>query len=209
MKVLSLSDILLKSVYGPELTKLYGKVDFVMACGDLPYYYLEFVVDGLNKAMFFVRGNHDSLVEYSEKGNRTQAWGAIDLHRRVVFYKGIILAGFEGSIRYSRGSFQYTQEEMWAMVLRMLPRFIWNRLRHGRAMDILVTHSPSWDVMDRLDPAHQGFRAFRWLVRVFKPAYHFHGHIHIATGEERQCVFYETKVINTVGAVVTELELNG
>ncbi len=95
------------------------------------------------------------------------------------------------------------------MVLRMVPRLLWNRLLHGRALDILVTHSPSWGVMDRQDPTHQGFRALRWLVRVFKPAYHFHGHIHVGNGEDKQSAFHGTKVINSVGAVVEELELDG
>lgn len=209
MKILSLSDILLKSVYSAELIELYGDVDFVISCGDLPYYYLEYVVDHLKKPVFFVRGNHANPIEYSKKGNRTHPWGAMELHGRVLMHQNVLIAGFEGSIRYNEGPFQYTQQEMWLLVLRMLPKLLLNIIRHGRALDILVSHSPSWGVMDRPDPAHQGFRALRWLVSIFKPKYHFHGHIHIDTSESRKTQFHDTQVINSVGALVTELDLHG
>lgn len=209
MKVLALSDILLPSVYSPALVELYGDVDFVLCCGDLPYYYVEYVVEVLKKPVFFVRGNHASLVEYSHKGDRNHPWGAIDLHQRVVLHQGLLIAGLEGSIRYNRGNFQYTQEEMWGMVLRMAPRLIWNVFRHGRALDILVTHSPAWGINDRQDRPHQGFRALRWLLRVFKPKYHFHGHIHIDATDDRESQFHGTRVINSTGALVRELKLDG
>jgi len=208
MKILTLSDILLKSVYSAELPSLYGDVDFVISCGDLPYYYLEYVVNNLNKPVFFVRGNHANPIEYSNKGNRTQAWGAVDLHGQIVYHENLLIAGLEGSIRYKKGPFQYSQQEMWAIVIGMLPKLVWNIFKYGRAIDILVSHSPMWGVRDRDDPAHQGFRAIRWLVRVFRPKYHFHGYIHIDPADQRSVQFHDTKVINSVGAVVTKMELN-
>jgi Icc-related predicted phosphoesterase len=209
MKVLSLSDKMEKRVQSPKMAEQYGDVDFVLGCGDLPYYYLEYVVDALRKPVFFVRGNHASVVEYSNKGNRSQPGGATDLHRRVVHHKGLILAGFEGSIRYKRGPFQYSQGEMWWLVMRMVPRLLVNMLRYGRALDILVTHSPARGIQDREDRAHRGFRALRWMIRVFKPAYHFHGHIHLDNNVDRETLFEGTKVVNSFGAGVTELELDG
>lgn len=209
LKVLSLSDVQLPKIYSEEIRRLYSDVDLVLGCGDLPYFYLEYVVDMLGKPVFFVRGNHDSAIEFSQKGDRSHPWGAEDLHRRVICHEGLLIAGLEGSVRYSSGRFQYTQSEMWELVLRLVPALFWNFLRHGRALDVLVAHSPMWDFMDRPDPAHRGFKALRWLVRVFRPKYFFHGHIHVDGTEQRYGEFRNTKVINSTGAVVTEIQLNG
>lgn len=206
MRVLALSDQVLDFVYSPSAAQRFSDVDLVIGCGDLPYYYLEFLVDTLHKPVFFVRGNHAANVEYSQTQEREAPWGAIDLHRQLVQHQGLILAGFEGSLRYRRGPFMYTQGEMWLMVLGMLPRLLYNRLRYGRALDVLVTHAPAWDVSDRQDTAHRGFKAFRWLLRAFKPKYHLHGHIHLYDRNEPAIVeFEDTQVINAYG--YQELEL--
>ncbi len=206
MRVLALSDQVLDFVYTPSAAQRFATIDMVIGCGDLPYYYLEFLVDTLGKPVFFVRGNHAPNVEYSQTEERQAPWGAIDLHRKLIHHNGLILAGFEGSLRYRRGPFMYTQGEMWLMVLGMLPRLLYNRLRHGRALDVLVTHAPAWDVSDREDTAHRGFKAFRWLLRVFKPKYHLHGHIHLYDRNEPPIVEFErTKVVNAYG--YQELEL--
>ncbi|MBX3046388.1 MAG: metallophosphoesterase [Anaerolineales bacterium] len=206
MRVLALSDQVLDFVYTPAVAQRFGAVDLVIGCGDLPYYYLEFLVDTLGKPVFFVRGNHAPNVEYSQTEAREAPWGAIDLHRKLVHHNGLILAGFEGSLRYRRGPFMYTQSEMWLMVLGMLPRLLYNRLRYGRALDVLVTHAPAWDVSDRQDTAHRGFKAFRWLLRTFKPKYHLHGHIHLYDRNEPAIIQFErTQVVNAYG--YQELEL--
>lgn len=200
MRVLALSDQVLDFVYTPSVAQRFSDVDMVIGCGDLPYYYLEFLVDTLHKPVFFVRGNHAPNVEYSQTQEREAPWGAIDLDRQVVHHQGLILAGFEGSLRYRRGPFMYTQGEMWLMVLGMLPRLLYNRLRYGRALDVLVTHAPAWGVSDREDTAHRGFKAFRWLLRVFKPKFHLHGHIHLYDRNEPAIVEFEhTQVINAYG----------
>jgi Icc-related predicted phosphoesterase len=170
----------------------FADVDFVLGCGDLPYYYLEYLVDQLGKPVFFVRGNHAATIEYSQGAERTGPWGAVDLHQRLVNFRGILIAGFEGSVRYRKGPFMYTQTEMWNMVLRMVPRLIVNAVRHGQE-----------------DPAHRGFQAFRWLLKVFKPRYHFHGHIHVYSKETPVLTrFHDTLVINTYGYRETNLHLH-
>jgi Icc-related predicted phosphoesterase len=180
----------------------------VIACGDLPYYYQEFVISALNVPLFFVRGNHDPEIEYGETGNRKYPHGGIDLHSRTACHKGILLAGVEGSIRYkNKGSFQYTQREMWWHVIRLVPAFLLNNLRHGRYLDIFISHAPPWDIHDRSDWVHQGIKAFRWLIRVFQPAYHFHGHIHVyKSSTVTQTQFGSTRVINTYGHRETNLD---
>lgn len=206
MHILALSDQVLESVYTPSAAQRFAHVDLVIGCGDLPYYYLEFLVDTLNKPVFFVRGNHAPNVEYSQTQSRTAPWGALDLHRRLLHHGGLIFAGFEGSLRYRRGPFMYTQGEMWRMVLAMLPRLLYNRLRHGRALDVLVTHAPAWGVGDRSDVAHQGFKAFAWLLRTFKPRLHLHGHIHLYDRSQPATLQHgDTHVVNAYG--LQELEL--
>ncbi|MCJ7694811.1 MAG: hypothetical protein MUO40_05220, partial [Anaerolineaceae bacterium] len=50
------------------------------------------------------------------------------------------------------------------------------------------------------DKAHQGIKAFRWLVKTFKPKYHIHGHIHqYKSGLRKPFVYKGTQVINAYG----------
>ena len=200
MRALALSDQVLDLVYSTQAAQRFATIDLVIGCGDLPYYYLEYLVDTLDKPVFFVRGNHAAEVEYSQSQARRAPWGAEDLHGRVVRHGGLILAGFEGSLRYRRGPFMYTQGEMWRMVLRMLPRLLYHRLRYGRALDVLVTHAPAWGLGDREDKAHQGFKAFRWLLATFKPRWHLHGHIHLYDRNQPASVqFGPTRILNVYG----------
>lgn len=207
MRILALSDQVLDFIYTPSVAQRFAEVDLVIGCGDLPYYYLEFLIDTLHKPVFFVRGNHAASVEYSQTAQRTEPWGATDLHRKLIHHKGLIIAGFEGSLRYRTGPFMYTQAEMWGMVLAMLPRLLYNCLRHGRALDVLVTHAPAWGLGDREDKAHQGFKAFRWLLQVFRPRLHLYGHIHLYDrGEPAVQQFGPTQLVNAFG--YQELSLN-
>jgi Icc-related predicted phosphoesterase len=64
-------------------------------------------------------------------------------------------------------------------VRALVPRLLMNRVRHGRFLDILMTHAPQRGIHDQPDRCHRGFDAFRWLVRMFQPTYHLHGHIHV------------------------------
>ena len=129
MKLLSLSDQVLEFIYSPSVRNRFADVDLVLGCGDLPYFYLEYLVDQVGKPVFYVRGNHAATVEYSQGAERRGPWGAVDLHRRTVNHQGLLMAGFEGSVRYRQGPFMYTQSEMWGMVLNMAPRLVANRLR--------------------------------------------------------------------------------
>lgn len=208
MRVLSLSDQVLEFIYAPSAAERFADVDLVLGCGDLPYYYLEYVVDVVKKPVYYVRGNHAATVEFSQGVDRTEPWGAIDLHQKVANFNGLLMAGFEGCLRYREGPFMYTQADMWLMVLAMVPRLLLNFLRYGRALDVLVTHAPPWKVQDAEDPAHQGFKAFRWLLKVFRPRYHFHGHIHLYD-KDRQAItrFKHTLVVNTYGYRETNLNI--
>jgi len=207
MKVLAVSDKVLDSIYSADVAERFTDVDLVLGCGDLPYYYLEFLIDALDAPVFYVRGNHDPLLERGVNVDRREPRGATDLDGRTVVHDGLLLAGLEGSLRYKEGPFMSTQAEMWWKVLMLIPRLLLNRLRYGRYLDVLVTHAPPWGIHDKPDLAHTGFKAIRWLLETFRPPYHFHGHVHVYSNQTTtQTRFADTLVINSFGYCETVIE---
>jgi Icc-related predicted phosphoesterase len=72
-----------------------------------------------------------------------------------------------------------------------------NKTKSGRYLDIFISHSPPWGIHDKDDLPHQGIKAFRWLIRVFKPRLHLHGHIHLYSQDEpRETRVNKTRVMN-------------
>lgn len=198
IKVLSVSDKVENHLLDAKTASEIGEIDLILACGDLPYYYLENLFEKYEVPLLFVRGNHDKSVEYGARGPRSAPISGINLHNNLVELNNMLFLGFEGSVRYKTGPFMYTQLEMWLYVLSKVPRLLWNKLIYGRFLDVLVTHAPTWKVNDAPDPAHQGFKAFAWLIKNFKPAFHIHGHIHIYEEQQaEETIFHATKVINT------------
>jgi Icc-related predicted phosphoesterase len=180
VKLLAVSDVEISFLYSPMIRDRYQDVDLILSCGDLPYFYIEYMVSMLNVPCYFVRGNHASDREFGVGSTRRFPWGAVDLHHRCVEDDtGLLLAGLEGSLRYNRGSYQYTQSEYWGMVFSLVPRFLYNKLTLGRYLDVFIAHAPPWQVHDADDLPHSGIKAFRWLIKVFQPEYFLHGHIHV------------------------------
>jgi hypothetical protein len=201
MKILSVSDTEISFLYSPTIKQRFGDVDLIISCGDLPYYYLEFMISMLDVPLYYVRGNHSNKVEFTSAGERKSPWGGIDIHRKIKQdSSGLLMAGIEGSIRYNYGPQQYTQIEMWTMVLMLTPGLILNKMRYGRFLDVFVTHSPPWKIHDCDDRPHIGIKAFRWFLQVFKPVYHLHGHIHVYRQDTiTETVVGSTRVLNSYG----------
>jgi Icc-related predicted phosphoesterase len=200
VKALCVSDKVVEFLYDPAVVTKAGDVNIIFSCGDLPYYYLEYLLTILNVPLYYVHGNHDSEVEYTPGGEAmTGPGGGVDLDTKVVEVNGLIIAGLQGSIRYKReGSFQHTQFEMWLKVLRMVPRLIYNRIFKGRALDVLITHAPPLNIHNGNDYVHQGFTSFLWLMRKFKPRYLFHGHHHVYSHTEQTVTCYHQTIVNNV-----------
>jgi len=197
VKILAVSDQVVKSIYSVHIRERFGDVDMVLSCGDLPYSYLEFIASVLDVPCFFVHGNHDRPEYQSDGRVLVEPGGWVNLDGRTVRAKGLILAGLEGSIRYKpRGDFQYTEGQMASKIWRMSLALYVNRLRYGRYLDILVTHAPPLGIHDGQDYCHRGFEVFlRFMVR-FRPRYLLHGHKHVCKPEVCETPYRGTQVIN-------------
>ena len=177
MKILALSDQVEDRVYSLAEQGQFQGVSLLLGCGDLPYTYLEYLVSVLNVPMFYVPGNHDP--DDNPRFASTHAEGGTNLDLKCTSAKGFLLAGFGGSIRYHPdGVHQYSQAEAFQRVTRLLPGLLWNRLHYGRALDILITHSPPFNIHDEKTQAHRGLKAINWILQWARPRYHFHGHTH-------------------------------
>lgn len=201
MKILAISDVEQSLIYSPLVAERHSDAGLVISCGDLPYYYLEYVISMLNVPLYYVHGNHQNTVEFGTESDHAHPWGAIPLHRRVLCGPGgVLLAGIDGSLQYNFGPYQYSQAEMWYMVFGLVPALLANRLRYGRYLDIFVTHAPARGIHDMEDLPHRGIKAFRWLAQVFQPAYHLHGHIHVYRQDTiTETLLGSTRVINAYG----------
>ncbi len=209
MKLLALSDRESPLVYSPYIKRRFNDIDLAFGCGDLSYFYLEYIISTLDIPLYFVRGNHAAAVEYGVAGQRTAPWGAINLHKRVIRDRktGLLLAGIEGSLRYNKGDHQYSQFKMWRMILGLVPRLILNRIIYGRSLDIFITHAPPLGIHDQNDLPHRGIHAFKWFDKIFQPTVHLHGHIHLyQPGMVRKTILGKTQIINVFGYQVLKLE---
>lgn len=210
MKILTVSDKVEQLIYSPAIKRLYADVDLVLACGDLPHYYLEFIVTMLGGPLFYVIGNHANAVK--KRWAPREEWefpgGCENIDGRVVRYRKLLIAGLEGSMRYNDNpDFQYTEREMAHKVWRLVPPLILNRLRYGRYLDILVAHAPPAGIHDKPDRCHQGFPVFRTFMERFRPRYLIHGHIHVYGPDEETVTRYrQTQVVNTYGHKVIEID---
>lgn len=201
LNILAITDEVDQRIYSSSIKQRMGDVQMVISCGDLPASYLEFLSDALNKPVYYVMGNHvEELTRAGECGVLRYPQGCIDLGGRVVTDpgSGLIMAGLPGSPRYSdHEPMQFSEWQMTWMIWKMTPRLLWNKFRHGRALDLLVTHAPPRDLNDREDRAHRGFVALRRFLARFHPAYQLHGHVHLYDRSKPNTTrFHETEIIN-------------
>ncbi len=162
--------------------------DVVLAAGDLPWDYLEHLVDGLEVPVVFVPGNHDPAVPNPDRRPR----GALCADGIVVRAGGLRIAGLGGCVRYNAGPNQYTQRQYRSRVRRLT-----RRARRG-GIDVLLTHAPPRGVGDGDDPAHVGIEALHRLVETLRPPWHVHGHIHPHGFAKPDRRLGDTTVVNVV-----------
>lgn len=175
--------------------KLEG-VDLILSCGDLPASYLSFLTCFTDAPILYVHGNHDTRYD------KHPPEGCICVEDTIYEFGGLRILGLGGSILYNGNPHQYTQKQMDARVRRL-----WWKLFRSRGFDILLTHSPAWQLGDDTDRAHQGFTAFRGLIEKHNPRFMVHGHVHQSYRYDfqREREHKGTRIINAYGHHYIEL----
>jgi len=212
MKILALSDRVNEYLLTEAGLDGLRDIELILSCGDLPYDYLEHLVTLVNAPLLYVLGNHDRPMLRESGTIIAEPEGGTNLHgkvRAVHVRSGdvVLVGGFEGTHRCGGESHRTTESQVFARALRMIPRLLWNRFRHGRALDILITHAPPAGIHEGTDPCHRGFRTHRRLIRWFQPAMALHGHIHPSYGVDvRPGRLGPTQVLNIYGSTVLEVD---
>jgi predicted phosphodiesterase len=204
------SDEIVEALWTERVVERFGSVDLVLAAGDLPFDYLEFLASALDRPLVFVPGNHDA--DLSSYSRRRGLWlasgfparypgpdGAMNADGRVVEVAGLRIAGLGGSIRYNDGPNQWTERQQSRRAARLV------RAARGRPVDVLLTHSPPLGVGDRDDPPHRGFACLHTVVTRLNPTVLVHGHIHPYGQPVPDRSMGETRVLNTVGYRILDL----
>lgn len=209
MKILCISDQIDPLIYSNNAKERFKEIDLVLAAGDLPMEYIDYVVSTLNKVTLFVFGNHNlknfnrfhsstkAKKTSSVEGNATHLAGAAYVGFKVLKEGNLLIAGASGSLRYNKGESQYSDGQMYRKLIKLIPRLLYNKVRYGRYLDIFLTHAPPLGIHDKEDPCHTGFKSFLWFMRIFKPRYLVHGHIHLYDLQDIRVSKYEqTTVVN-------------
>lgn len=234
MKILCVSDEIDPFIYNSAVKQVFGDVDAVLCAGDLPMDYIDFIVSTLNKPTYFVFGNHN-LKEYKyyhkDKASSTVSYAnsiqAAAMHGHGAVYAGfktfvdkglvitdpktkkrrpLLIAGISGCMDYNHGLCQYTEFNMKMKLLKFAPRLLFNKIRYGKYLDILLTHAAPRHIHDKDDLCHKGFECFVKFLKKYSPTYMVHGHIHLYDqNEERVGVYHGTTVVNAYSHHIIEL----
>ena len=212
MRVLALADEVSPVVYSENFPRNLPPFDVVLCAGDLPGYYLEFLATKLRSRPVYVLGNHANayLRSADDPAVARLPGGCTNVHRDVVDVGGLLVAGFEGSARYRPAPHQYTEGAYARMTAALAPKLLWNRWRHGRAVDVLLTHAPPKGPHEGDDFPHRGVPAFNRFHRRWRPAVHVHGHVHLnGANAPREYVTAEgVRVINAFDFTLFEIDLD-
>lgn len=197
MRILAIADEESKYLWDFfEKEKLAG-IDLILSSGDLNPNYLSFLATFTSAPVLYVHGNHD------DKYEKKPPEGCICIENKIYVHEGVRILGLGGSMRYRPGINQYTEKEMRKRVNKMrIPLFF------KGGFDILLAHSPAYQLNDGRDLPHQGFQVFNTLMDKYHPRYFIHGHVHMAYGRQhkRYDQYGETHVINAFERCVFDYE---
>lgn len=237
MKILCVSDFVDPMIYNQNVKEVFSDVDLILAAGDLPLDYIDFMVTILNKPTYWIFGNHN-LKEYKyycrdhqnapqhmtkNASDTTHFHGGTHLGFKTAVCPSLsytnpknrkqtplLIAGIDGSLKYNNGECQFTEGQMKFKLLCMIPQLIMNKIKYGRYLDIFLTHASPRHIHDHEDQCHKGFECFNWFLQKFKPSVMIHGHIHLYDmREERIGKYYDTTVINAYSHVLIDFPYTG
>lgn len=135
--------------------------DLVVILGDIYCYELVQITKIIPvDKIIGLRGNHDSFDIYDK-------YGIKNINGHVFNYKGVKLAGIEGSFRYKKEEFpSFTHYESLKLVTSML-----------QEADVLLTHDCMFKE-SKYDIAHSGLAGITYYIFKNNLIWHIHGHIH-------------------------------
>jgi len=166
VKILALADDPCAVYWGSDARTRLAGIDLILACGDLPQNYLEYLTNFTTAPIVYVNGNHD----------KDAPGGCLSAEETVVHCCGLRIAGLGGSIRYDPyAQHQYTEKEMDRRAAKLR-----RAIRKAGGVDILLAHAPARGLNDGPDYAHTGFACFNRLLDEFTPEYFIHGHVHFS-----------------------------
>lgn len=195
VKILAVSDVPAKYYYDFYTPGRLDAFDLILACGDLPRGYLDFLVSMAHCPLVYVRGNHDDALINNPPS------GCICAEDTIVVCGGLRILGLGGSNRYRDGENMFTEKQMkWRI------RKLWFQLWRHRGFDILLTHAPARHINDFDEISHRGFECFVELLDKYHPKFFVHGHIHKSYGVRipQRTQRGETTIINACDHCVFE-----
>lgn len=214
MKILLISDKVSPLLYNVRIKKnqRFKDIDLILSAGDLPFNYYDFLVSNLNVPLYYVFGNHvrKSDEEFHQHPDNFNYMGGFkNIDEKVIKHHNIIIAGLEGSYKYNNKKHQYTEGEMCLKMWKLIPRLLYNKIRYGRYLDILLVHAPPHGLYSiaKNDIAHKGFKTFNRFIDKFNPKYVIHGHIHIYGNRNTRNdhKYKKTTIINAYNYLILDL----
>ena len=64
-RILIVADVVVPALYHEFDARLFGEIDLLLSCGDLPPEYLSFLTHAFGVPLYYIRGNHD--IRYDSK----------------------------------------------------------------------------------------------------------------------------------------------
>ena len=196
MKILIVSDTESRYIWDHFNKERFRDIELVISCGDLKASYLQFLVTMIGVPVYYIHGNHD------ERYLNTPPLGCDCIDDAIVEYKGYRIMGLGGSPEYRGGIFQYTEKQMEKRYKKL-----YKKIKKLNGIDLLVTHSPAFNLGDGEDFAHIGFKTTRNILDDWKPKYHLHGHQHLNYGQknERSIQYNQTLIVNAHDYYILEI----
>lgn len=198
MKILAISDEEILEKYPmDQLKKMFSDIELIVSCGDVSNKYLDYLFTILNRDLVYVNGNHTYSKDHDISFCKNLDGG------NVCNIKGIKIVGYDGSHIYSRGSHQYSEKDVFFMVMKSFVRARFSKV------DLIISHSPVGGINEGFDPIHKGFYSYKKAIEYMKPKYWLHGHVHLKNHHEKKEAYLEgTKIINVFGYKIIDLDID-